>query len=313
MPGHNGRVTGGVAENQETLRERDAEGLSPFSEHPGRRGSVTAWRPPDPQVRHHRPRSSGLVGGLGGLIFSGVSATNQTAMTPRAIRLLTCVAAAFALANCNGGSAPASPSSVTPPTPSYPTLTMNLAGTVVSPDGIPLAGATVKVHPHIPGPLLEPIFITTDATGRYELTFENAEGQVNGGFAVASKPGYEDDARYLTPATHVTQTFRLYPIARLAAGTITQITLQPDDPACGFDLDFTCRTFRIVASRSGTLSLSVSPETGAAGYLQIDRSSRCCGPTASLAVAADQEVRVSVLMQETTKASHTFVLRTSLD
>jgi hypothetical protein len=251
---------------------------------------------------------------LGGRIFSGVSATNQRAVTPRAIRLFTCVAAAFALANCNEGSAPASPSTVTPPpTPSSPTLTMNLAGTVVSSDGMPLAGATVKVHRHIPGPVLEPILLTTDATGRYELTFENAEGQGNGGFAVASKPGYEDDARYLTPATHVTQTFRLYPIARLAAGSVTQITLLPDDPACGFDLDFTCRTFRIVASTSGTLSLSVSPETGAAGYLQIDRSSRWWGPTASLAVAADQEVRVSVLMQETTKASHTFLLRTSLN
>jgi prevent-host-death family protein len=96
---------------------------------------------------------------------------------------------------------------------------MTLTGTVAEPEGRPVADATVKASPFIPGIQVEPLTTTAGATGRYEFTFENAAGQGQGGGAVASKPGYEDDDRYVVPSANALQHFRLHPITRVAAGT----------------------------------------------------------------------------------------------
>jgi hypothetical protein len=124
-------------------------------------------------------------------------------------RIVACTAAALTLAGCGGGPpAPTSPSSVpsvtpaAPPPPTFPTLTVSLTGTVVGADGSPIAGATVTAYPWIPGRPQRPpaVSTTTSAAGSYALSYENAEGQSSGGGALASKPGYEDDGRYVVPA-----------------------------------------------------------------------------------------------------------------
>ena len=238
----------------------------------------------------------------------------------RAIRVLPCVAAALVLASCDGEPAPTSPSSVTPvapsagaPRPSFPTLTMTLTGTVADPEGRPVGDATVKASPFIPGIQLEPLTTTTGATGRYEFTFENASGQTQGGGAVASKPGYEDDYRYIVPAAHAQQNFRLYPITKVAAGDSIRVTLLPDEGLCGFSDEWRCRKFRLVSPTSGTVTVTATAESGdATGYLEILRPYQCCRPPFSVLVAANEEVRVNVLMDWTSKVAQTLVLQTSL-
>ena len=191
---------------------------------------------------------------------------------------------------------------------------MNLAGTVTEPDGRPVADATVKASPFIPGLRLEPLTTTTGAAGRYEFTFENGMGQGQGGGAVASKPGYEDDYRYVVPAANALQNFRLYPITKVAAGATIRVTLLPDEGFCGFSDEWRCRKFRVVSPTNGMLTLTATAEVGnASGYLEIPRPYQCCGPALSVPVAANEEVRVHVLMDWTSKVAQTFLLQTSLE
>jgi hypothetical protein len=223
--------------------------------------------------------------------------------------------AALVVVACD--SRPIGPSTVPPaaaapaplPRPPVATLTINLTGTVVDADGRPVADAAVKMSPFIPGAQSEPLSTTTGPTGRYEFTFENAAGQQSGGFAVASKPGHEDDYRYIMPAANQVQNFRLYPITRLAAGDTIQVTVLPDEGTCGLSDEWTCRKFRVVSPTSGTLTITATPETGdGAGYLEIPRPYQCCRSPLSVPVTANEEVRVHVLMDWTSKVAQTFRL-----
>ena len=191
---------------------------------------------------------------------------------------------------------------------------MNLTGTVTDPDGRPVADATVKAFPFIPGVRLEPLTTTTGAPGRYELTFENAAAQTQGGGAVASKPGYEDDYRYVTPAASAVQNFRLYPITRVAAGATIRVTLLPDDGFCGSSDEWRCRKFRVVSPTTGMLTLTATAEQGSTGgYLEIPRPYRCCRSPVTIPIAANEEVRVHVLIEWTSNVARAFVVQTSLD
>ena len=239
-----------------------------------------------------------------------------------AIRVLICIAAALVVGRCDDGSAPTSPSTVTPgavvplpPPASFPTLTMNLTGTVSDADGRPVADATVRANPFIPGaPRSEPVTTTTGATGRYELRFENGTAQSQGGGAVASKPGYEDAHHYVVPAANAVQDFRLHPITRVAPGTTLRVTLLPDEGFCGFSDEWRCRKFRVVSPTSGTLTVTATTAAGAeGGYLEIVRPYRCCRPPMSIPVEANEEIRVNVLMDWTSPVAQTFVLQTSLN
>ena len=152
------------------------------------------------------------------------------------------------------------------------------------------------------------ITTTTGAPGRYELTFENAMGQGQGGGAVASKPGYEDDYRYVVPAANAVQNFRLYPITRVAAGATIRVTLLPDEGFCGLSDEWKCRKFRVVSPTSGMLTLTATAEGGSAGgYLEIPRPYRCCRSPLSIPITANEELRVHVLMEWTTTVAQAFV------
>ena len=236
------------------------------------------------------------------------------------IRALMCIAAALALARCDGGPAPTSPSSVSPaPAPaapifSSPTLTMTLTGTVTDSEGRPVSDATVKVNPFIPGVQSAQLTATTGPAGRYEFTFETAAGRQQGGGASASKPGYEDEFQYVVPAAHATQNFRLYPLTRVEAGTSRRVTLLPDDGFCGVSDEWRCRKFRVVSPVSGMLTLTVIPENAnAQGYLEVFGPYQCCRSPLSVTVAANQELRVHVLMEWTSPVAQTFVFQTSLN
>ena len=191
---------------------------------------------------------------------------------------------------------------------------MHLTGTVTDADGRPVSDAMVKAFPFIPSVPLEPLMMTTGATGRFEFTFENAAGQTMGGGAIASKPGYEDEHHYVVPAANAVQNFRLYPITRVTPGTTLRVTVQPDEGFCGFSDEWRCRKFRVVSPASGTLTLTATADGGDnSGYLEILRPYRCCQAPISIPVEANEEIRVNVLMVWTSKVAQTFVLQTSLE
>ena len=187
---------------------------------------------------------------------------------------------------------------------------MNLTGTVADADGRPVADAMVKASPFIPGVRVEPLIMTTGATGRYEFTFENGAGQTMGGGAIASKAGYEDDYHYVVPAANALQNFRLYPVTRVAPGTTLRVTLLPDEGFCGFSDEWRCRKFRVVSPASGMLTLTATAEGGSTGgYLEILRPYQCCRSPVSIPVAANEEIRVNVLMEWTTTSRRHLLCR----
>jgi len=190
---------------------------------------------------------------------------------------------------------------------------MHLTGTVTDADGRPVSDAMVKAFPFIPGVRLEPLIMTTGATGRYEFTFENGVSQTMGGGAIASKSGYEDEYHYVVPAANAVQNFRLYPITKVTPGTTLRVTVQPDDGFCGFSDEWKCRKFRVVSPASGMLSLTATADgADASGYLEILRPYQCCRSPLSVAIVANEEVRVNVLMDWTSQVAQTFLLQTAM-
>jgi hypothetical protein len=191
---------------------------------------------------------------------------------------------------------------------------MHLTGTVTDADGRPVPDAMVKAFPFIPGVRLEPLIMTTGATGRYEFTFENGASQTMGGGAIASKSGYEDEHHYVVPAANAVQNFRLYPITKVTPGTTLRVTVQPDDGFCGFSDEWRCRKFRIVSPAGGTLTLTATADGGdASGYLEVLRPYQCCRSPLSVAIVANEEIRVNVLMDWTSRVAQTFLLQTAME
>jgi len=191
---------------------------------------------------------------------------------------------------------------------------MHLTGTVTDADGRPVSDAMVKAFPFVPGVPLEPLIMTTGATGRYEFTFENGASQTMGGGAIASKSGYEDEHHYVVPAANAVQNFRLYPITKVAPGTTLRVTVQPDDGFCGFSDEWRCRKFRVVSPASGTLTLTATADGGdASGYLEVLRPYQCCRSPLSVAIVANEEIRVNVLMDWTSRVAQTLLLQTAME
>ncbi len=161
----------------------------------------------------------------------------------------------------------------------------------------------------------------TDSAGRYQAEFEamrDAVGGVGGSFA--EQPGYETHRRYLGPraSQDMTQNFHLYRIRRITPGDSVTLTVRPDEPMCGFDSEWVCRTVRIVANKAGKLTLSLTShdrqsETG----LEVIEGSpfrpKCCSQTVTMDVAVGAEVLANPLVRWETQVDHSFTLLTRLE
>jgi hypothetical protein len=169
-----------------------------------------------------------------------------------------------------------------------------------------------------------PVSTTTDISGRYAISFEAMRDAVGGvGSIRAEQAGYETDGRYLGPSMpqEILQNLHLYRIRRIAPGESVSLTVLPDDTSCGSESEWTCRTVRIVASRAGTLTLALTSHNpqSQTGLEVIERvppgvpfRPRCCSPNVTLEVNPGAEVVANILIEWTTKVSHSFTLTTSL-
>jgi hypothetical protein len=197
-----------------------------------------------------------------------------------------------------------------------------VSGVATDEDGRPVAGATITIAPWKFGESPPPIVLTTDAAGRYVAEFEAMRDAVGGvGNSVAEQPGHETHRHYLGPAApqDIAQNFHLYRVRRIAPGESVALTVRPDDPSCGIDDEWVCRTIRIVAQRTGTLAITLTSHNpqDATGLEVIERvppggpfRPKCCSPEVTLSVAAGAEVIANVLAWWATKVDHSFTLAT---
>ena len=160
----------------------------------------------------------------------------------------------------------------------------------------------------------------TDSAGRYQAEFEamrDAVGGVGGSFA--EQPGYETQA-LPRPESVAGHDAELPFVSHQAnhAWRLRHVDRAPDEPMCGFDSEWVCRTVRIVANKAGKLTLSLTShgrqsETG----LEVIEGSpfrpKCCSQTVTMDVAVGAEVLANPLVRWETQVDHSFTLLTRLE
>ena len=156
---------------------------------------------------------------------------------------------------------------------------------------------------------------TSDAAGSFDVTVEPF---VNGLGVMLEKPGYERAWRFISVRTggEVVHNLRLHPLVRVAAGDSLRLSIRPDDPSCGFDDEFLCRTVRITAAAAGRLTAEIVPDRAEPQLALAVSGDLFPRPTASrlfLTVSANSETRVDVVVWWETAVQVPFTLKTSLD
>ena len=198
------------------------------------------------------------------------------------------------------------------------TFQVHLQGVVVDDERAPIVGATVTVRPYATVPMPAPVVTATDSAGRYDVTFVgNLTATVQ-----AERDGYERTLQYadvVVNAVTVTKNLRLRRVIRIMAGDSRSLVLAPDDPACGFDDEWICRTIRVTATRAGTLALDVTADDGnlrpALGIGSIAWPTippyPCCPRQSTQAVAGGDEVIANIMLPWTSLGG-VVTLRSSL-
>jgi Carboxypeptidase regulatory-like domain len=224
----------------------------------------------------------------------------------RAVLLHWLAVAGLCAAGC-GGSRAAPPTGPTAGAPVAPTTQGHLKGFVVDDGGAPVAGATVVTY----GYGTQTSAISDDA-GFYDIEFMNGAPTE----AAATKDGFERTLRYVNPTSLAgPQTLRLYRIERITAGANRTVMVAVDDPICGLEDEWTCRTIRVVAPRAGTMHIELTAKTAPAAFgLAVGMVNYpCCARSASVAMKAGDEISALILLAWTSPVSVEFTLATSLE
>ena len=168
------------------------------------------------------------------------------------------------------GAAP-SPTPGSVPVPPGASETFHLSGLVSDDKGVGVPGAKVTVLlDGYSGP-----YVTTDMTGRYEISFDGVPGQLHVpgrdpagtetalAFGQVESPGYERFAMYILGTTNnLVADVRLHPVRRITAGESVQLAVAPEDTVCGVDYwpgrEFVCGIVRVVAPTDGTLTVDAT-------------------------------------------------------
>jgi hypothetical protein len=221
--------------------------------------------------------------------------------------------------NRSATSAPTTPSPRLADASSATTMPFHLSGIATDGDYQPVPAVRVDVYPWVGGSALYGSIVSTltDASGAYVVDF-NAVRSASGAVAglLTDKAGYEpDDRGFIRPSgSTAVQSLRIYRIRRLVPGESTHIVVAPDDPHCGIDDEWVCRTVRVTSSSSGTIMIETVADNGAAPLsgLEVWRPSySCCAPHQTISVSAGVEVIAHVLMVWTATASEGYTVSTS--
>jgi hypothetical protein len=205
--------------------------------------------------------------------------------------------------------APSTTDSVPPP-PDSPLPGTRIAGLVLDTWDAPVSDVTLTFDT-----LRGPVMATSDATGSFNVTIQPS---VYGVGVVLEKPGYERAWRFISIRTgaEVVQNLRLHPPLRVAAGDSLPLWIRPDDPSCGWDDEFLCRTVRITAATAGRLTVEIVPDR-AEPKLALARSGdlfpRPNASRLSADVTPNSETAVDVVVWWQTAVPVPFTLKTSVD
>lgn len=197
-------------------------------------------------------------------------------------------------------------------------MPFHLSGIARDDDYQPVSAVEVNVYPRIGGFGYGPIVSTlTDAGGAYAVDF-NAVRAADGAVAglLTHKAGYEpDDRGFIEPSgSTAVQNLRIYRIRRIVAGQSTHLVVAPDDPHCGINDQWVCRTLRVTSSSSGTIVIETVADSGAAPVHGLEVSSpsySCCAPRQTISVSAGVEVITHILMVWTATTSEGYTVSTS--
>jgi hypothetical protein len=196
-----------------------------------------------------------------------------------------------------------------PPNPRLPGTT-RIIGQVLDTWGEQVSGVALTFHT-----FRGPVTATSDAAGSFDVTVDPFVGGLGVGL---EKPGYERAWRFVAVRTgaEVVQNLRLHPPLRVAAGDSLPLSIRPDDPTCGFDDEFLCRTVRIAAATAGRLTVEIVPDR-AEPKLALARSGdlfpRPIASRLSLEVTPNSETPVDVVLWWDTAVPVPFTLKTSVD
>ena len=218
-------------------------------------------------------------------------------------RLYVCsalVVCAVLVCACGGESpsaptAPASgptPASPTPPSSSVPVY--YVYGLILDDTDSPIGGVEVSGFPATGGAAAR---TTTDPTGRYEL---HGTSRSNDTYISLKKSGHDDAGYYvkLKVDDSTERNLHLYQSVSIAAGESMAVVIKPDDPVCGFDLEYLCRAVHVRIPVEGTLTLDATPDNSAVStWVGLEPLPISYSPTTHLTipVLAGSDVAVDVL------------------
>lgn len=198
------------------------------------------------------------------------------------------------------------PAPVTPPQPTN----IRITGAVRDDNDRPVDGAALAFQVRGTPTAM------TDAAGKYDVSLDPTGA--GGGFEVeVQRAGFESSWYWATvSASEVTRNFRLHQPQSMNAGDSARLSIIPDDPACGFDLEYRCRRVLVRSSAAGTLKLEAVPDKSTVALGVVIRDVQYPGSFVSqlsTRVEAGSETPVLVLLVWTWTDSESFVLNTRLD
>lgn len=217
------------------------------------------------------------------------------------------VFAALIAASCTERGVPTAPTpqAAEQPAPAPPAAfaTAHLRGRVLDEGQAPVAGATIRAGGAPGGSAI------TDASGAFDIavTINLQHRPLGFVFVNIEKAGYEASLSGASFASSesssgiadVSQDYRLYRIRTIIAGAATRLVLEPDDPWCGLEAEWSCRIIRIRSLRAGTLIVEAIPDqdSGGIGLVVSGRYEYpfTLTPRMSIPVSAGQDTAVDVL------------------
>ena len=168
--------------------------------------------------------------------------------------------------SCGESPIPTAPTAPTPapvataaPPPAL--VAAHLRGTVREEGDMPVSFARISVGQ---------ASAITEVDGSFDvLVSVNPQAQPLGfAWVNIEKPGYERSSDWallrsasFPPSIEDTwKYFRLYRIREITAGESLRIAVAPDDPVCGFEGEWACRTIRLRSWQAGTVTVEAVPE-----------------------------------------------------
>ena len=181
-----------------------------------------------------------------------------------------------------------------PPPPLF--VTRRLSGIVRDGSNRAVANAVVTVHSSNGSKRS----VSTDVNGFYDTSAEINQNYVVPWLSMeVSKPGYEDTRNgALARNQDTNRDLYLFELARLTAGSDTQLSTTFEGPLCGFELEYACRRLQVVSPASGTLTIELVADdpSSAFSFGPVTYPKSNPSPRMSRAVSRGQTLDVEILL-----------------